>query len=194
MTGAIAAYPAHLVDVVRVVGGCRIAIRPTLPQDTELQRAFFGALSAEARYARFLTSCKGLPDTLARHFASTDYRSHLALMAAVVADGRETMIGEARYVADARDPATCEFAIAVADGWQSLGMGRTLLGRLERHAAACGVRRMVGDTLVTNAAMLGLARSAGFAVQASSDDPALATLTKHLKPSAEPLEARPLAA
>jgi hypothetical protein len=56
-----------------------------------------------------------LPESLAERFASIDYRSHLALLAEVFENGRETMIGEARYVVDARDPETCELAIAVAN-------------------------------------------------------------------------------
>jgi hypothetical protein len=35
---------------------------------------------------------------------SFDYRNHLALLAEVFQGGRETMIGEARYVVDERDP------------------------------------------------------------------------------------------
>ena len=66
-----------------------------------------------------MTRLNELPEALAERFASIDYRSHLALLAEVFEDGRETMIGEARYVVDARDPATCEFAIAVADDWQA---------------------------------------------------------------------------
>ena len=78
-------------------------------------------------------------------------------------DGREIMIGEARYVVDERDPTTCEFAIAVADAWQRCGIARALLVRLERQAAESGFRSMVADTLVTNRAMLGLARRTRYA-------------------------------
>jgi GNAT superfamily N-acetyltransferase len=194
VTYAIPRYPVHLIDVAHFGDGRRVTIRPTLPQDLELQRAFFRSLSAEARYSRFLTRLSELPDELAERFASIDYRSHLALVAEVFDGDRETMIAEARYVVDERDPAACEFAIAVADGWQACGIARSLLDRLERHAAACGIQRVVGDTLLANTAMLGLARRAGFAVLASPDDPGLARLEKHLRPSVAPLSAWPLAA
>ena len=157
MTYTIPRYPVHLIDVVRVADGSRVTIRPTLPQDAELQREFFRRLSAESRYCRFMTRLNELPEALVERFASIDYRSHLALLAEVFEDGRETMIGEARYVVDARDPETCEFAIAVADDWQAHGIARTLLDRLERQAAASGIRRMVADTLITNRAMIQLA-------------------------------------
>ena len=147
MTYAIPRYPVHLIDVVRLVDGGRVTIRPTLPQDAELQREFFRCLSAERRYSRFMTRLNELPETLVESFASIDYCRHLALLAELFEDGRETMIGEARYVIDASDPETCEFAIAVADNWQARGIARTLLDRLERQAAASGIRRMVADTL-----------------------------------------------
>lgn len=140
MTYTIPRYPVHLIDVVRVADGTSVTIRPTLPQDVELQREFFRTLSAEGRYCRFMTPLNELPEALAQRFASIDYCSHLALLAEVFEDGLETMIGEARYVVDEHDPATCEFAIAVANGWQARGIARTLLDRLERQAAASSIR------------------------------------------------------
>ena len=104
------------------------------------------------------------------------------------------MIGEARYVVDARDPETCEFAIAVADNWQASGIARALLDRLERQAALSGIRSMVADTLLTNRAMIGLARRLGYAVRPSREDPELARLEKHLDPPAVPPSVQPLAA
>ena len=194
MTYSIARYPVHLIDVVQAADGSRVTIRPTLPQDLELQRDFFRSLSAEGRYGRFMTRLNELPESLAQRFASIDYRSHLALLAEVFENGRETMIGEARYVVDARDPQTCEFAIAVADNWQASGMARALLDRLERQAAASGIRSMVADTLLTNAAMISFARRLGYTVTLSREDPELARLEKRLDPLAVPPSVQPLAA
>ena len=140
MTYTIPRYPVHLIDVVRLVDGSRITIRPTLPQDLELQREFFRSLSTEGRYRRFMGSLNELPEAMAQRFISIDYRSHSALLAEVFEDGREIMIGEARYVVDEYDPATCEFALAVAGDWQACGIGRALLVRLEREAEASGIR------------------------------------------------------
>jgi acetyltransferase len=186
VTYMIPRYPVHLIDVVRVADGRRVIIRPTLPQDVELQRAFFRSLSGEGRYRRFMTPLNELPETLAERFASIDYRGHLALLAEVFEDGRETMIGEARYVVEVRAPETCEFAVAVADDWQSCGIARALLARLERQAAASGIRRMVADTLLTNRAMIGLASRTGYAVRTNREDATLARLEKTLPPATTP--------
>jgi len=180
MTYTIARYPVHLIDVVRLIDGSRITIRPTLPQDLELQREFFRSLSTEGRYRRFMVPLNELPEVVAQRFISIDYRSHVALLAEVFDDGREIMIGEARYVLDEHDPATSEFALAVADDWQGRGIGRVLLARLEREAAASGIRRMLADTLYDNKAMRALAASSGYTVKANREDARLVRLEKQL--------------
>ncbi len=194
MTYTIARYPVHLIDIVRVANGSRVTIRPTLPQDLELQREFFHSLSAEGRYRRFLSPLNELPEAVAQRFKSIDYRSHLALLAEVFEDSREIMIGEARYVIEQGDPASCEFAIAVADDWQAKGIGRALLARLEREAAASGIRRMFADTLYDNKAMLGLAARSGYGLKANREDVRLVRLEKKLSVSTASLAVHPLAA
>ena len=189
MTYTIGKYPAHLIDVMRVYGS-RITIRPTLPQDVDLQRAFFRSLSAESRYCRFMSRMSELPESLVERFTSIDYRGHVALLAEVFDEsGQETMIGEARYVVEDRDPTTCEFALAVADEWRASGIARSLLERLEHQAAASGIHRMVADTLITNKAMQRLAARAGYAISARRGDAGLARLEKAL---ASPLGQQPL--
>jgi acetyltransferase len=180
MTYTIPRYPVHLIDVVRLVDGSRITIRPMLPQDLELQREFFRSLSTESRYRRFMGPLNELAEVVAQSFVNIDYRSHLALLAEVFEDGREIMIGEARYVLDEHDPATCEFALAVADDWQACGIGRALLARLEREAAASGIRRMVADTLYDNKKMRNLAISSGYAATANPKDARLVKLEKQV--------------
>jgi acetyltransferase len=180
VTYTIGRYPVHLIDVMRVADGTRVTLRPTLPQDAELQRVFFRSLSAKSRYCRFMTRLNELPEVLAERFTSIDYHSHLALLATVFEGGHEIMIGEARYIADEHDSATCEFAIAVADNWQGSGIAHALLERLEREAAALGFRRMVADALISNATMLRLARRACYAVTTNPEDATLARLEKRL--------------
>ena len=120
MAYAIPRYPMHLIDVV-YAAATRVVIRPMLPQDTGLQRDFFRGLSAQSRYGRFMTQVSA-PEALIESLIAVDYVRHLALLAVTIEDGREVMIGEARYVVDARDASTCELAIAVADAWQARGI------------------------------------------------------------------------
>ena len=90
-----------------------------------------------------------------------------APVAEVLSDGPDPLLPPPRIVADARyvrlrdQPDEAEFAIAVADDWQSLGLGRTLMHRLARHARRQGIRALVGDVLPENRRMLVLMRGLG---------------------------------
>ena len=159
MPYAIHRYPADLIDVVRLGNGQRVVIRPVLPQDEDLTRAFFGELSGASRYARFMTNMRELPAELLERFTHIDYATHVALVAEVFSGDRETVIAEARYVRTSDEAA--EFAVSVAEAWQGQGLASLLLRKLMCRAAAGGVRRIVGETLAGNAKMLSLARKAG---------------------------------
>ena len=173
-------YPTHLIDVVQLANASRVVVRPALPQDCELQRVFVRRLSDETRYFRFMTRLSELSEAMAERFTRIDYRSHLALIATTFTDADETMIGEARYVVEEGGGVACEFAVAVADAWQRMGLARTLLQRLANHAATSGIRRMVGDTVSSNRAMIALAKDAGFAVASKREDGRLVHLVKDL--------------
>lgn len=154
--------------MVPLTAGRRVVIRPVLPQDEALTTAFFGNLTSPARYDRFMSPMRHLPPELVKRFTNIDYTDHVALVAEVFENGRETVIAEARYVRGA-DPSVAEFAVSVADGWQGQGLASRLLDKLLCRASTAGVRRMVGETLATNDKMLHLARKAGFTVRRSPD-------------------------
>ncbi|NJO34574.1 MAG: GNAT family N-acetyltransferase [Rhodospirillales bacterium] len=119
-------YPAELIDVVSLPDGQRVVIRPVLPQDEGLTTAFFGNLPSPARYDRFMSPMRHMPPELVKRFTNVNYTDHVALVAEVFENGRETVIAEARYVRGA-DPSVAEFAVSVADGWQGQGLATRLL-------------------------------------------------------------------
>ena len=192
MTYQIHRYPADLIDVVWIAGE-RVVIRPVLPQDRELTAAFFGDLSPLSRQQRFLSAMRALPPGLLERLTQVDYTSHLALVAEVFRDGRESVIAEARYAVGA-DRSEAEFAIAVAEPWQGRGLARLLLETLARQAAAAGIRRLTGETLASNERMLTLAQRAGFSIRRSLDGRGLMRLEKTLEPQTSGLPAASTAA
>jgi acetyltransferase len=179
-------YPADLIDVVRLRDGQRVLIRPVLPQDEALTSAFFSDLPARARYDRFMATIPQLPPALVKRFTNVDYVSHVALVAEVFAGGHETVVAEARY-ASGSDPSTAELAVSVAARWQGRGLGSLLLRKLVCRAASAGITRLVAETLAGNAAMLHLARKAGFAAAPSAEVRGLVVLEKALTPGAQDL-------
>jgi acetyltransferase len=174
-----ARYPVELIDIVFLANGERVLVRPVLPQDADVQGPFFSGLSDQSRYNRFLNPMRNFPPGLIERFSRVDHRSHVALIAETMADGVETVVGEARYIVDA-DGASAEFAIAVADAFQGAGLGTLLLNRLICIARHAGLKRLTGETLATNEAMIALARKAGFDVAYDFELMHLKRLTRDL--------------
>jgi acetyltransferase len=175
-------YPAELIDVLRLDGGQRLVIRPVLPQDEDLTNEYFVSLPAPARYDRFMSPMRNLPPELVKRFTNIDYADHLALVAEVFEGRQEIVVAEARYARLASDPSAAEFAVSVAERWQGRGLASLMLSKLVCRAATAGIRRIVGETLATNARMLRLARKAGFSITPSPDVRGLMLLERPLAP------------
>jgi acetyltransferase len=163
MTYQIHRYPAELIDVVHLIGGERVVIRPILPQDQELLVAFFHDLSAKARCSRFMHPVNEPSSEMLRQLTQVDYANHVALIAQIFVDGRGTVVGEARYVR-AANSSSAELSVSVAERWQGKGLAKLMLTKIEYRAAAAGIRRIVGETFATNEKMISLARKAGFVI------------------------------
>jgi GNAT superfamily N-acetyltransferase len=96
-----------------------------------------------------------------------------------VSEGEEVAIGEGRYVIS--EPATAEFAVAVADAWQGQGIGRLLLARVECRAAAEASAHFYGHVLSSNRAMHRLAKKLGFTIMPGPDGEGLWRVEKRLE-------------
>lgn len=164
---------------VALPGGRSVLLRPIQPEDAPGEQAFVGSLSLASRQKRFHVGLRQLSPGLLRQMTEVDQQDHVALVAEVLVEADREEPPPARLVADARyvrlpgQPGEAEFAIAVADEWQSLGLGRALMARLARHAKARGLRALIGDVLPENRRMLVLMRGLGAETRPHPDGPAL---------------------
>jgi acetyltransferase len=170
-------YPAGMIDRLSLPGGRAVVLRPILPQDAEAEQRFVTGLSLSSRHKRFHVGLRQLSPGMLRQMTEIDYRDHVALVAQVHDESRASdvepeIVADARYV---RLDGTCEaeFAIAVSDQWQSLGLGRALMARLARHAKAQGLQALVGDVLPENRRMIVLMRGLGATTRPHPDGPSL---------------------
>lgn len=153
-------------------GDRAIRLRPIGPADADAEQAFFSGLSLDSRHKRFHVGLRQLSPSLLQLLTEVDQRQHVAL-AAQTLEAPFPLVADARYVRTAADPATAEFAVAVADAWQGLGLGRRLIAHLAAHARQRGVRRLYGDVLAENRRMLALMRDLGARTQPHPDGPQL---------------------
>lgn len=167
-------FPSALIDRLHLSDGREVVVRPVLALDASAEQDFVRALSPTTRLRRFHFGLRELPPSMLRAMTEVDHDDHVAIVAeAFDDDDTPRIVADARYVRGPRDAACheAEFAIAVADEWQGVGLGRELMQRLARHAARRGVRQLVGDVLPGNRAMFGVASSMGGELVASPNGP-----------------------
>ena len=112
----------------------------------------------------------------------------LTLLVNSKAAARETVVGEARVALSCAERAG-ELSMSIADDWRHLGAGSAVLREIERKAAADGIEFLIGDTLRTNEAMIGLALGRGFRLEPGLE-PRLVRIRKRLDDTAPDLPCR----
>ncbi len=165
-------------DILRLRSGKSLTVRFVEPADAEALQAYFRSLTTRSRYNRFLGAISELPQNVLEHFIQVGEGDQFSVIATTMIDGFESIVGEARYAFDS-DKDSFEFGLSIDDRWQGQGIGSALLRNLECRAAAFGARRLFGDTLRSNEAMIALARKSGFAFTNNPDDWKLVRFEKH---------------
>jgi len=152
--------------------GRQVTVRAVRPEDRDELQAALKRLSEESRYARFMSPLRELSPRMLDQATRPVPGRELQLVAVAREGAQEKIVAGARYAA-APGSRDCEFALAVVDDWQRLGLARRLLAELIRAARAGGFERMEGYILASNAAMLGLAGQLGFAQVESPEGPSV---------------------
>jgi acetyltransferase len=164
---AIYPYPIELERGITLKDGAALRMRAIRPDDAARERALVAAMSDTSRYYRFQHPVSALSDDMIARFTQLDYGREMALVA-LTED--EVFVGVARYYPNP-DHESVEFAVAIADKWQSRGLGIQLMRALIACAKDAGYQRMEGSVLHGNLGMLKLAAAIGFHVEPSGDDP-----------------------
>lgn len=167
-------------DILRLRTGKSVTVRFVEPRDAEALQVYVRSLTVSSRHNRFLGAISELPQSELDRIIRVGEANRFSVIAVMTLDGMETIVGEARYAFDA-DTDSFEFGLSVDDRWQGHGIGAALLGNLECRAAAFGAIRLLGDTLRSNDAMIGLARKSGFAFTHSPGDWKLVRFEKRIE-------------
>lgn len=154
-------------------------IRPIDAQDAQRDREFLMNLSEGSRYRRMMGACREPSAALIDRLVHVDRHASMAFAAVIGPNEAETIIGVARYSSGERS-SDAEFAIAVADEWQSCGVGSALMQVLCEYARSQGVRRLHGLAFTSNGRMLQLADKFHFASHRMPGDSTLLRLTRDL--------------
>jgi acetyltransferase len=147
--------------------GVDYKIRPIRADDPERHRLFTASPESSLRYDRMMGLMPKASANLLNRLVHVAYRHEMAIAAVVGQGGNESIVAVACYCGN---PAYCEFALAVADEWQSRGIGTALSELLFSHAKANGVRRVYTTLLAASGPMLNLANSLRMSIRRTVGD------------------------
>jgi RimJ/RimL family protein N-acetyltransferase len=142
--------------------GREVMIRPIRSEDAEPLRAGFGLLHPEEIRQRFLYAIKELTPAAALRLTKPHPDREFALVVAEPLPPGEALIGAVARVVVEENSRDGEFAILVSHYISGMGLGRLLMLRLVKWAKRKRLKRLYGDVLEHNTAMISLALSLGF--------------------------------
>jgi acetyltransferase len=139
-------------------GGERVSIRRVQPEDAALYRDLLADVSDDDLRLRFFGRIAELSAEESDKLSHLDYRHETAFAAFGEANGQ--MLGLVR-LRDELDEKTAQFAIMVRSRLKTHGLGWLLMHRVIEYAREKGLRRVYGDVLAENSAMLEMAPNSG---------------------------------
>jgi acetyltransferase len=142
--------------------GERVLIRRVRPQDMALYPDFLAEVSADDLRLRFFARIAELSAAESDTLAHLDFSHDMAFVALDEDTGR--LLGLVR-LKDELDEETAEFAVLVRSRLKGHGLGWLLMRRVIDHAKEKGLRRVYGDVLSENTAMLQMCAELGFRAQ-----------------------------
>ena len=142
--------------------GRPVEIRALQPDDRADLLAAVGRLGNESLYRRFFGFKRHFTEREIASSVNVDFVTHVALIAVVKDNERETIVGGGRYVVT--EAGKAEVAFAIVDQYQGQGIGAALLRHLVVIARAAGLQELVAEVLADNRAMIKLFEKSGLPV------------------------------
>jgi len=118
---------------------------------------------------RFFSPMKSLPTEQITRLCDVDYTREMAFIAKH--DDTGQTYGVSRLVRNDTDGKSAEFAVLVAPGGKSLGLGTALMRAIIDWGRSKGVQEINGQILADNAPMLAFIKRLGFVTSRNPDEP-----------------------
>ena len=158
----------HFSTRTTLRGGREIEIRSLRPDDGDRMAEAFAKLEQESVQSRFFGAKSGLSEGDLSLIREMDFETRVALVATLIENEHEIIIGSASYCRTGKDCA--EIAFTVEEDYQGQGIARCLLGHLARIARERGIVRFEAEVLPNNTRMLGVLARSGWAMTKSTQD------------------------
>jgi len=171
---AIAPYPQEWEQTLTLKGDRKVFVRPVRPEDEDLFKAFFEAVTPEDLRLRFFAPVRDFSHRFLSRLTQLDYARAIAFTAIDPDTG--SLLGVVRLHAGPAHQ-TGEYAVMVRSDLKGFGLGWALMKLIIRYARADGIEVIKGEVLKENTSMISMCQALGFTVGTSPDDPGIALVT-----------------
>ncbi|MEM2866087.1 MAG: GNAT family N-acetyltransferase, partial [Candidatus Hadarchaeales archaeon] len=165
---AILPYPTKYVTTWRLKDGTEVILRPIRPEDEKIEEEFIKGLSEETSRFRFFRIIRDLSHQDLVRFCNIDYDREIAIIAEIREGSKKKEIGVARLITEPGKKRG-EFAIVLADEYQSKGLGTKLTDMIIEIAQEKGLESIYGIIMRENEKMIRLAQKMGFVLKPSKE-------------------------
>jgi acetyltransferase len=160
----VSPYPAKYTKTVILKNGQKAVLRPIKPEDEPMQRKMMERSSENTIFLRFFTTSFEVTHDFLTKFTNIDYSREMAIVAEMEENSERLLAGVVRIIGDS-EGFSAEYAIAVADPWQGLGLGRHLTEYILEVAKDMGFDRVEATLLRQNSGMKAVLLKYGFTVE-----------------------------
>jgi acetyltransferase len=167
---AVRPYPSEWQRHLEVKDGGQILVRPIRPDDEPLVHEFLRRVTSQDLRLRFFAPMKEFSHEFIARLTQLDYARAMAFVA--FDEVTNEMIGMVRIHSDSIYE-NGEYAILLRSDLKGRGLGWTLMQLIVEYAKSEGLKRISGQVLQENSAMLNMCRELGFAVKSNVAEPTL---------------------
>jgi len=166
---AIRPYPQELEENIEWMNET-LMLRPIRPEDTEEHVHFFHSLDPIDVRMRMFVHVRELQGSQLARLTQIDYDREMAFIAVRKRDdGSDETLGVVRGIADP-DNEAAEFAIIIRSDLKGMGLGHILMNKLIAYFRQRGTRRLIGEALAENRAMIDLMHDLHIGVRSKVGD------------------------
>lgn len=169
-------YPQELEEKVVLDSGMEIVLRPIRPEDEPAHHEFLNKTDKKDIYFRFFRAAGNFTHPSLARFTQIDYDREMAFIATARNEKNEfETLGVIRAVSDA-DNNESEIAIIVRSDVQGRGIGTKLMEKMLQYCRDRGTKKIMGQVLMENTAMLHMVKKFNFSTHANPDEPGVVTI------------------
>ncbi|PHM63445.1 bifunctional acetate--CoA ligase family protein/GNAT family N-acetyltransferase [Xenorhabdus ishibashii] len=166
---AIRPYPNELEETIYIKDDFECLLRPILPEDEPLLKAFIGQVTKEDLYYRYFSEISEFTHDDLANMTQIDYDREMAFVAIRHPATTPEIIGVARAMADP-DNIEAEFAILVRSDLKGITLGYQLMAKLINYTREHGIQALTAITMPENRNMIQLAKKLGFSIDIQLED------------------------